>query len=439
MQSLEELPKEQLLEIIVKQEKRIQELEKVLALYFSPHLSSSKKIIKDKKEEEKKEPPKDKGAPEGHKGATRITPEPDKTVDLKPEKCASKKCKCKKIKILKEHKKIIEDILITKTATKFIFYDCVCEGCGATFTTTSKDLPKKGRFGPNIISLWSALHYIGTVPFDRLSKMSKNLFNVGITPAAVHNIIYRNASIFKPKFDRRKKTLKNSRYIRSDESSYSVNGKKYFLWNLSNGKTTIILIRNSRGPGVLEEVFGDFLDAILNSDCFSAYNKFKAREYQKCWAHILRDGENLAKFNDEGKELYRLLSQMYQYIKKAKEQKLENTKKVKKWVNLQKKKIVFLLNQNYESKAVKNLVLRLVKYKNDWFTCLKYPFVEPTNNASERDIRKNVLARKISSLHRSQLGINSREIMMSEILTAEHMHRNPFEIIQQEIEKYNLS
>jgi hypothetical protein len=177
----------------------------------------------------------------------------------------------------------------------------------------------------------------------------------------------------------------------------------------------------------------------LNSDCFSAYSKFKAREYQKCWAHVLRDAENLAKFNDEGKELHRILLEMYCYIKNAKEKNLEGTPKIKTWIRKQKNKIDLWLDKNYESKAVKNLVLRMSKYKNDWFTCLKYSFVEATNNGSERDIRKNVLARKISGLHRSQLGIDSREIMMSEIITAEHRNENPLEIIQEGIEKYNLS
>lgn len=117
---------------------------------------------------------------------------------------------------------------------------------------------------------------------------------------------------------------------------------------------------------------------------------------------------------------------------------MENAKKIKTWIRKQKKKIDSWLDKNYDSKAVLNLVLRISKYKNDWFTCLKYSYVEPTNNASERDIRKNVIARKISGLHRSQLGINSREIMMSEILTAQNRDENPFEIIQEGIEKYNL-
>lgn len=428
----------QLEQRVVELEKENAELKKLVVFLTSPHIPSSKKLIKEKKEESEKEPPKKRGAPEGHQGATRETPEPDQIIYVKPQNCINKKCKSKRIKIIKEHEKTVEDIKIIKTVNEYHYYDCVCENCGKEFTTTSKDLPKEGIFGPTITSIWNSLHYIGTIPFDRLSKVSKNLFNMNITPAALHNIIYRNAKIFEPRFEKRKKVIAKSRYVRSDETSYSVNGKRWYLWNISNDKDVLVMIRNSRGSKVLKEIFGDFFNGILNSDCFSAYAKFKAKEYQKCWAHILGDAEDLAKHSEEGKELYKLISEMYNYIVDTKEKKLENTPIVKSWIRREKKKIDSWLEKNYESKAVLNLVLRISKYKNDWFTCLKYPFVEPTNNASERDIRKNVIARKISGLHRSQLGINSREIMMSEILTAEHRNENPFEIIHQGIENYNL-
>jgi cell division septum initiation protein DivIVA len=48
--------------------KRIEELEKKLRFYESPHLPSSKRILKEK---EGAKPPKKRGAPPGHKGATR--------------------------------------------------------------------------------------------------------------------------------------------------------------------------------------------------------------------------------------------------------------------------------------------------------------------------------------------------------------------------------
>ena len=414
--------------------KKCRELEKRLRAYENPHTPPSRRIRKYVKTKTIK-PQKKKGAPKGHKGKTRKIPTPHRIVDFRLESCP--RCNGKRIKIRKKHKKVTEDIRIIKVVTECRWYECFCEDCNKEFVTSSEELPKKGRFGPNVSALWTILHYIGTIPFDRLSQISKNCFGIDITPAGVHNVIYRTARIFETYFRRIKNRVTKSKYIGSDETKYSYNGCKWWLWNISTEKDVLVLIKNSRGSKVLNNLFGGFINAVINSDCFSAYGKVKAREYQKDWAHILRDVKDLAKHNEEGKQLYKMLSRMHNYIKKAKKKRQENTPKVKVWIRRQKKQINAWLDKNLESKAVYNLILRMLKYEDHWFTCLKYPYVESTNNAREREIRKNVIARKISGLHRSQLGLRSREIMMSTILTLQKRCKNPFEFVLNQIRKYN--
>jgi Transposase IS66 family. len=227
--------------------------------------------------------------------------------------------------------------------------------------------------------------------------------------------------------------------VRSDETSYSYNGKKYWLWNVPTEDDTLVLLRGTRGSVVLTEIFGEFLDGILNTDCFRGYDRFKAREYQKDWVHLLRDARALAKHDEDGRALYRELSRMYRRIQKVKREGREGSAGVKRCIQRSKKRISKWAEKNYGSRAVLNLVLRLSRYHDQWFTCLKYGFVEPTNNASERDIRKSVVARKISGLHRSELGMHSREIMMSTLLTSQKRGKNPFEFMRGGIEKYNLN
>lgn len=413
-------------------EKRIAELEERLKIYEGPHTPSSKQIIKEVKVVKT---PKKRGAPEGHQGTTRETSIPDKIVELKPKQCV---CGSRTIEILKKRKKIVEDVLITKTVTEYYYYECRCKKCKRKFTTADEGLPKEGRFGPNITALWENLHYIGTIPFDRLSKTSGSCFGISISPGGLHNVIYRTARLFRPNFEKIKKRVIKSKYVSSDETSYSFNGKKHWLWNISTKRDVLVLLRNSRGSKVLKELFENFFDGTLSSDCYSGYGKFRAREYQKCWAHILRDGKDLAKYNEEGKQLYKALLRMYNYIEKVKEGKQENSLKVKAWIRRAKKKFNSWLEKNLESKAVLNLILRIAKYSDHWFTCLKHPDVEPTINSSEREIRKNVIARKISGQHRSELGMRSREIMMSTILTAQKRNINPFEFIRNKIIEHNI-
>lgn len=413
-------------------EKRVEELEKRLQIYEHPHIPSSKRIIKEPEEPGE---PKKRGAPEGHTGATRKQPEPDITKHIFAEDCPN--CRSKSILMMGQNRQMSEDVLIIPIATEFVSHNYVCMQCDYAFSATSPDMPKDGGFGPNISAIWSMLHYQGTIPFDRLAKTSGHVFGIPVTAPAVLDAIYRTAGIFQPYFDGISKRVMKSKYVRSDETTYPFNGKKWWLWNFSTHEDTLVLIKPSRSSKVLKEALGEFFEGILNSDCFSAYSKYKAKEYAKCWAHILTAAKDLAKRSEEGKGLHKQLSGMYRYIKEAKKNKAENSPKVKRWVNRQKDKILSWIENHYESKAVRNLVLRMNKYLDHWFTCLRYDFVEPTNNASERDIRKNVTARKISGQHRSMRGIHSREIMMSTLLTLQKKEIEPFGFIVEGIKAYN--
>jgi len=412
--------------------KLVGELCRRLRIYENPHMPSSRQIIKEKKEE--KEPQK-RGAPEGHEGATRAKPVPNRIVNHKrPEICPN--CKGDNLDI-ENRKKIITDIIIIPDFAQINYFDCICKDCGKTFSTKSRDLPQEGNFGPTLASLWMNLHYIGMIPFERLSTISKNCLGIPITPSGLHNVIYRTAEIFEPDFDEIRETVKESEYVGSDETKYSFNGKTNWLWDISTLEDVLVLIRQGRGSPVLEEVFGEIYGGILNSDCYSAYGKYKAKEKQKDWSHIIRDAKDIAKHNNDGAELHKRLSRMYRYIAKAKKNKEEGSEKVKRWVQMQKKRMESWRSRTYESKSAVNLVKRICKYKDEWFTCLKYGFVEPTNNAREREIRKNVLARKISGCHRSEKGKHAREIMMSNILTIQKRNQNPFEFIANRIMIHN--
>lgn len=416
---------------------KLKQIEALLRQYVNPHTPSSKRLHSDKPKEEPSEaPPKKRGAPEGHEGATRKTPLPNQFVEVKPEKC---KCGSTKIMLLRAIRKIVEDVEIKPVVTEYTFYECKCKNCGNIFETSHELLPRKGDFGPNILSLWTMLHYHGAVPFERLSQVSEKCFAVPITPAGIQNAIYGAAEAFEPEFNATKAAMPFSNYVRSDETSYSFNGEKYWLWNFSNWDATLVLLRDSRSSSVPLEVLGEDFKGIFCTDCYPAYDCIKALAKQKCWAHILRDAKEAAETSREGRNLYAFLAKAYAYIKKVKVAGGENTPRVLRWVKRKKREIRALMRRKWRYELPRKIVKRMVRYLDDWFTCLVYGFVEATNNASERDVRKNVLARKISGLHRSQRGLHAREIMMSLLLTRSRRNQNAYDFVAQGLKKSNLN
>ena len=418
-------------------EKKLETVEGLLRLYVNPHMPSSKRLHEGTPKEESLEaPPKKRGAPFGHEGATRKTRAPDDLIDLKPQKC---KCGSNKIEILKTLSKIVEDVEVKSVVTQYTSYKCKCKNCGNVFQTLHELLPKKGDFGPNLLSLWTMLHYHGAVPFERLSKISEKCFKTSITPAGVQNAIYGASQTFQPFFDSVKAAAPVSDYMRSDETSYSFNGEKYWLWNFSNWDATLVLLRNNRSSKVPLEVLGENYGGVLNTDCYLGYDPINARAKQKCWAHLLRDAKEAAETHREGKRLYAILKRMYAYIKRVKLAGGENSVKVLNWIKRKKGQIWALMRQKWRQDLTRRIVKRMARYLDDWFTCLLFDFVEATNNGSERDVRKNVLARKISGLHRSERGLHAREVMMSLLLTLARRGENAYDFVAEGLRKNNLN
>src|SRR5208337_2492811 len=109
------------------------ELQRRLWIYENPNVPSSKRMLKEKKEEEDG-PERKRGAPEGHVGATRKKPKPNRFIDLRPKACAG--CNSRNIEVTRKEKRVIEDIRIEKVVTEFTQYRYHCNGCGCDHVTT---------------------------------------------------------------------------------------------------------------------------------------------------------------------------------------------------------------------------------------------------------------------------------------------------------------
>ena len=64
--------------------------------------------------------------------------------------------------------------------------------------------------------------------------------------------------------------------------------------------------------------------------------------------------------------------------------------------------------------------------RENWFSCVLHPEIEPTNNRAERGIRKFVILEKIMGCLRSEQGKNSTQIMMSLFGTWKLQGLNPY-------------
>ncbi len=124
---------------------RIKDLQRRLTYYENAHTPpSARKLLKKKKQDTKKSSKAGKrGAPKGHRGATRPKPEPDETIDVIADEC--ERCGSRNVQDLDEMKKcIIEDFLRPQEIeiNQYNQHKMKCMDCGNEFISTWVQYPR---------------------------------------------------------------------------------------------------------------------------------------------------------------------------------------------------------------------------------------------------------------------------------------------------------
>lgn len=80
-----------------------------------------------------------------------------------------------------------------------------------------------------------------------------------------------------------------------------------------------------------------------------------------------------------------------------------------------------------QDKDTQRLTKRLKRHKLELFTFLEHDGVSPYNNHAEQQMRKPVLARRVSQQNRSAQGAYTQAILMTLLRSAELQGTNPVE------------
>lgn len=156
---------------------------------------SRRKWKKDEKEncEEEKRQPKKKGAPVGHPGWFRKTPEHiDEIKDIYAKECPN--CESLDIKTyanrIEEH--IQEDIVIPKVkATKYVHHYAYCNCCHKVFCPKGDDELLKAYIGPTAKSFAVFLKYDIKVSDRDIQKMFERMFGLRVVPSSIPGFRYQ--------------------------------------------------------------------------------------------------------------------------------------------------------------------------------------------------------------------------------------------------------
>lgn len=399
--------------------KRIEELERRLQAYENAHTPPSKQ--RGQRHYPQTEPStRSRGAPQGHQGNTRPTPQPTETKTLSLEKCPD--CKSPLGQPQHVERRVIEEIPEPQPLRVIEFFvpQYWCSECSKEIIPSHPELPKTGRLGNNMQAMVVLAKYEDRLPCRKIESMLQRQYGLTVTASTALDVTTRVAQQLQPTYEEIKHEILNSERCNADETGSKLNGKKYWLWLFMSTTSVLFLFRKKREAKVIKEVLGQQYKGILNCDGLKAYRTIVCL-IQRCWAHLLREAKFLAqKHKGQAKVLYESLAGLFEKVKK----KAISSEKAMEEMNL-------FLTIAKAYKELRKIAVLLENGLEQWFICLKYENVEPTNNRAEQQLREFVIQRKIYSTFRSEQGLRTAEIIMSALATWRLRGLNTFAMLRQ--------
>ena len=280
------------------------------------------------------------------------------------------------------------------------------------------------RIGIRARAVGGYLRYLG-LPYRKVAKIFKDVFDLNLTHPSFLAFNTEQAQNGASIYEGIKQSIRHSPCVNADETGWRVNGQNHWLWVFANKDAALYQIDKSRGSKVVDNILGKEYHGVLISDFYSAYNELQALACKRCLGHLLTEIKKIQeknKFTPDSadvifcQELKTVLkgtielwngyhdgTMVFEDLGRGKERAIS--------------RVIELLSLPIEHKDTQRIRKRIIKFNQELFTFLDNPHASPTNNRAERQLRPNVIMRKITFGNRSALGASNHAVMMSIIQT----------------------
>jgi transposase len=355
------------------------------------------------------------GPKPGHPGMTRAPLVPDRRVTLGVDGCG--RCHGHRLRQTGTDTKTEVELPPPRKAvvTEFTIPVYECLDCGEEVRGTLPDGRTPTGYGPQLQSEVVIGKILERLPYRRLAERLARE-GASMSTATIQGLVWAASDQLGEEYGAIHRRIRRSAVVHADETSFSVDGKKWWLWGFTTVAGDVLLvIRPSRGAGVVEEILGEEYAGTVVCDGWTAYLGYSL---QRCWAHLLRIAKAAGKEDDEAKVLAEELKALYKILTEglAEDDGARNRSSLERLGERE----LHSLQARYErgeSEALRKVGVYLRNGMGSWLTFLRRPGVEPTNNRGERALREAVVVRKIVGTLRNAQGANVFARLMSVIGT----------------------
>jgi transposase len=450
-EELEQLSKQELIDLKLLQNKQIAELQEAfkklndnyeaLLMKFNNNQklrTSSKNSSQPPSKDQKSNQPKGKtrhrhGPPKGHEKHEREqVAEPDKVIELRVKSC----CKCC-ADLMTEEGQLVRVNQITELpeakaqVIEVRQYQTTCSECGQVQVETAPSgLEMERTFGARLEATVVYYRQEQHMSYERTQLALLNLQGVEISQGGIDGIMQRVGNKAIQAAEPIAETVRQSAVIHSDETGSRVNGNNWWEWVFCTTKAVLHVIRFNRSEDVIKEVMDGHKAEVWESDCYSAQLKAPYQQLQLCMAHQLR---NLQAVVDAypTQTWARAMQVLFRYAIHLHHQRDQlTTDRYDVQTARIERHCDRLLKRVLDPPEAKRLQRRFLKHRDKLFIFLYRSDVDATNNVAERALRPSVIHRKVTGCFRSDWGAKAYAAIASVIDTAELSGIHAFDAIQ---------
>ncbi len=388
---------------------------------------------------------KKRGAPVGHPGWVRPTPDRiDRTVDVPaPTRCPH--CHATELTPMEEQAEHVQEDIVIRPQTVVTCYrhgQAFCRRCHRPVVQAGEGELLNAPIGPVAKSVAIYLRYRIGMSYRKTAELFREVFGLTFVPASALGFDRQAAAQGEPLYADLREKIRAADVVHADETSWHSDGVGHYVWFAGNDHLAFFQIDRHRSAEVAKRIFGDDFAGILVRDRYAAYNGIGV-DWQACLAHILTRAKEISRehallpqpeqdavvgpFCDR---LIDLCSRLCETGQKLKSGNLP----WKAAAKIEKRSVAelnTLCNQTLRFKPAETLRRYLVGPEQKFlFTFLRRPGVPPTNNHAEQSLRFLVIFRKISFGTRSESGLHTHSILPSLVQTARRQGAHLLEFLQ---------
>jgi transposase len=380
---------------------------------------------------------KKQGGQPGHRGNTlQMACQVDQVVECKPQVCSCGATLSAGLLRVVESRQVFD---LPQPKLEVIEYRRMSGSCAACGAQGSGSFPSQViapvQYGPGVAALAVLLNNACQVSFQKVSVLFSDLFGCPINTAT---LLKANRQVYESLEQSEqliKEGLKQAQVAHFDETGIRVEGRLHWLHTCANQDYSYLFVDCHRGQQALrseKSILADFTGWAVH-DCLGAYFTFSNCKHSVCGAHLLRELEALIEAGSLWAiSMKELLLSLYEHSKQGK----DRVGYFAYWQALyhdfcqQGLREEPLPEGAAKAKPKKtkgrNLLDRLLKYKDPVLAFAQYKVVPFTNNQAERDLRPAKGKLKVAGCFRTCNGAATYARIQGFIATCRKQQQNLF-------------